>query len=157
MRYKQFIKEDRCPDCKDGEFAVQFQKKERFKTEIAPEDRSFKNMPRYADGKGKCTFMQWLGLSGHGNTGAKGTDGKFYGWSHRAVYGFGVGDIVKPGHIGNKYQYGETIDKEYMQHMEKDGYEAADKWRDAITFEPYTIKTEEEAKQHAIRFGKDVS
>ena len=32
-----------------------------------------------------------LGLKGQGS---KGYDGKYYGWSHRAVYGFGRNNFV---------------------------------------------------------------
>lgn len=28
---------------------------------------------------------------------------KFYGWSHRAIYGFKIGDVVKKGHCGEEY------------------------------------------------------
>lgn len=30
-------------------------------------------------------------------------DQKWYGWSHRAIYGFGVGDIVKEGSVCAEY------------------------------------------------------
>lgn len=29
-------------------------------------------------------------------------DGKWYGWSHRAMYGFGIGDSLKPGDCGTE-------------------------------------------------------
>ncbi|MCK5015583.1 MAG: hypothetical protein KAS32_00810, partial [Candidatus Peribacteraceae bacterium] len=129
MRLNDYVTEASKPELRDGEYAIPFTKKEKvrdlnprtnrmknfkrmryFKTDIKPEDRSFKNLPRYADKKSKCTFQQWLGIKG--NPG-KGTDGKWYGYSHRAVWGFGVGDTIKPDHIGNKYQYGTDINKEY--------------------------------------------
>ena len=28
---------------------------------------------------------------------------KYYGWSHRAIYGFGIGHTVKEGHMPTKY------------------------------------------------------
>lgn len=176
MRLKGYIINEGMPELKDGQYAVPMAKKtkvpklnpktNRMKnskitkylvTDVPPEERSFKNLPRYADKTPKCTFTQWLGLKGNGSDGCKGTDGKFYGWSHRAVYGFGVGDVIKPGHIGNKYQYTKEVQKKYNSIADKEGYEAADKYYNSITFEPYTIETEEEAKQHAIRFGRDVS
>lgn len=30
-------------------------------------------------------------------------ENKWYGWSHRAVYGFGIGDKIKEGHMPTKY------------------------------------------------------
>jgi len=122
--------------------------------DIPEKDRTTKNLPRYADGKPKVTLNKWLGVKGQGG---KGYDGKFYGWSHRAIYGYGVGDLVKPGDIGNKYQYSKEAEEKHSEIMCKDGYEAADKWMDSIKFEPYTIKTEDEARDHAIRFGRAVS
>lgn len=35
-------------------------------------------------------------------------DKKWYGWSHRAIHGFKVGDTVKEGHMPTKYA-GQTI------------------------------------------------
>ena len=174
MRLKLY--EASIPELEDGQYAVRMAKPEKVKklnkktnrmktsrqsrwyvTDIPPEKRTFKNLPRYADKKPKCTFMAWLDLKGNGSEGAKGCDGKYYGWSHRAVYGFGVGDVIKPGSIGNKHQYSKESRDEYNRIYDKEGYEAADKWYDSITFDPYTIKTEQEAKEHAIRFGRDVS
>lgn len=101
----------------------------KLKTNIAPEDRSLKNLPRDAKGKSKVRFQDWLGISGDGCNGPKGYDERYYGWSHRAIHGFKVGDEIKPDTIG----------------YEGDGKSS------------YILKTEDEAKQHAIRFGKDVS
>jgi len=128
MKFKQYITEKYEVNHMSG--------KSKIKTDISPEERSFKNLPRDSKKKPKCRFQDWLGIKGNGG---QGTDGKYYGWSHRAVYGFGVGDVIKPGSIGNKY--------------DKDGA-----WDDdRVDFEPYTIKTEKEAKEHAIRFRNDVS
>lgn len=173
MRLREYITEKAIPDLKDGEYAVPYAKRKKvrdlnpktnrmknfkrmryFKTDIPPEKRTFKNMPK----DGKCRFQDWLCIKGDQyTTGALGADGKYYGWSHRAVHGFGVGDVIKPGHIGNKYQYTKEAQDKYNKIADTEGYEAADKWMDSQTFEPYTIETEEDAKQHAIRFGKDVS
>ena len=120
------------------------------KTTIKPEDRTFKNLPRYASsgndkkGKVKVRFQDWLSFKSiplKDNPGnhsvALAGDGKYYGWSHRAVYGFTIGDKIKPGDIGNKYRDGVVDD-------------------DKETFEPYIIKTDKEALEHAIRFAKEV-
>jgi len=176
MRLKQFIIEDAEPDVGEGEFAVRFRKKKKvpklnkktnrmknsrqtrwFKTDIGPKDRSLDNLPRYADKNPKCTFQEWLGVKGGGSDGSKGTDGKFYGWSHRAIWGFGVGDEIKPDHIGNKYQYSKKNQDKYNDIWDNEGSDAADKFYKSITFDPYTIRTEKDAKEHAIRFGRSVS
>ena len=49
--------------------------------------------------------------------------------------------------------------KNIMITPKKHGYDAADKWRKETIgkFKPYTIKTDEEAFQHADRFAADVS
>lgn len=177
MRLKQFIKENRCPDCKEGEYPVRHFKRKKvrdlnpktnrmknfkrqtwFKTNIPPEERTVKNIPRYNKGEGdlKCSYNEWLGLKGNGSDGTKGYDGKYYGWSHRAIWGFGVGDIIKPDTIGNKYQYSEENQRKYMEIMEKEGIDAADKFHKSIIFEPYTIETEDDARNHVIRFTKGV-
>jgi len=103
--------------------------------EIPKEKRTYKNLPRYSTGKPKIPFQQWLGLRGQGS---KGYDGKYYGWSHRAIYGFQVGDMISGDHIGHK-DYGWEDNEKGIKH------------------EPYKIKTEEEAKEHALRFAKNVS
>ena len=130
-------------------------------TEIDPKDRTFKNLPRYSDKKPRCRFQDWLlfkGVKVDGYSVYKSeADDKWYGYSHRAVYGFSVGETIKPGHVGNKYQYGDDVNKKYQKIMDKEGYEEADKYLDTLTFDPYTIKDDEDAKQHALRFAKDVS
>ena len=125
-----------------------------YEAEVSPEKRTWGNIPKYSTGKLKVPFTQWLGLKGQGS---KGYDGKFYGWSHRAVYGFKPGDTIKMGSIGNKYQYGDAVNKKYNSIADKDGYEKADAYISSIKFEPYKIKDEAEAKEHAIRFGKEIS
>jgi len=132
-----------------------------FTTTIPPEERTLKNLPRYADKKPKCRFQDWLMLSktsvSHHSVG-KSPNGNWYGWSHRAIGEFGIGKLIKPDTIGNKFEYSDEVEKEYAALAEKHGYEVADKWRkEKGKFEPYTIKTDEEAMQHAIRFAKDVS
>ena len=109
-------------------------------TSVPPEKRTTKNIPTYADGKQKVRHTDWLGLTkpDGGNTAkasngnnissyGKSTNGKWYGWSHRAMYGFEVGTVVKPDSAGNS------------------------------GFKEYTIKTDDQAKQAAIDFAEDVS
>jgi len=173
MRLDNYLIEASKPELKDGEYAVPHIKKTKVRdlnpktnrmknfkrtnwivTEIAPEERTFKNLPKYADGSAQVKFTDWLSIKG--NPG-KGSDGKCYGWSHRALYGFSVGETIKPGHIGNKYQYAEDAQKKYMDIMTKDGLEAADKYEKSITFEPYQIEDEADAMAHADRFRRSVS
>ncbi len=151
---------------KEGEWAIPLKEKSKVKkiniktgrlknqkiskfeiTKIPPEERTLKNLPKYADGKNKVRFQDWLCLKKPSDTQhsvGKSPNGKYYGWSHRAIYGFKIGDIIKPGHIGNKYQYEKTFNND-------------EEFKKAGNFKPYTIKTDEEAKEHAIRFAKDVS
>lgn len=100
--------------------------KSKIKTKIPPENRKLKNRPRDKKGNVKVHFQKWLGIKGNGG---KGYDGKYYGWSHRAIGGFGVGDKVT---------------KDSIAYMGKTG-------------ESYVIKSEEEAKEHAKYFAKQVS
>lgn len=71
-------------------------------------------------------------------------DGKWYGWSHRAIYGFKIGDVAKDGDLVTQSGYVEEYAKE---HPELDrtvpvGFEA---------------KTEEDAKKMAIAFADSVA
>ena len=106
------------------------------KTNIEPEKRTLKNLPRYANGDAKCKFQDWLmikkpgtlkGLKNADHSWGLGCDGKYYGWSHRAVGDFGVGDVVKPGTGG----YNGKTNKE--------------------------LKTDRQAAQQAINFAESVS
>jgi hypothetical protein len=104
-------------------------------TNTSPEDRTFKNLPRYANDKPKVKFQDWLLIksekvnSNHqvNSIGKSDADGKWYGWSHRAVYGFKAGDVVKSDSIGNE------------------------------TGKEFTIKNDAQAKDIASAFAKEVS
>lgn len=116
------------------------------KTNIAPEDRSFKNLPKDGTGKNKARFQDWLVMdskkahpSHSSKSIGKAANGKWYGWSHRAVYGFKEGDTIKSGSIGNKHRVGLDWDAPEPK------------------FDPYTIGSEKEAMEHAIRFADEVS
>jgi hypothetical protein len=108
------------------------------KTNIPPEKRTFKNLPRYSNDMPKVRFQDWLLIKKgelHGSTvdsiGKSEADGKWYGWSHRAVYGFKKGDkITAKDYIGRDF-----IKKE----------------------PPFTIGNEKEAKEMAIAFAKEIS
>lgn len=112
-------------------------RKQRFlETDIPPEKRSFKNMPKYADGSSKVRFTDWLGIETSKDGKRAGQwgwskNGKCYGWSHRAVYGFKAGDKITA--------------KDYIG-------------RDIIKKDPpFTIKSDKEAEEMAKAFAEDVS
>jgi len=109
-----------------------------YKTSIPPEERSFKNLPRYKDTeKPICRFQDWLCIDSSdldfkikGASGGKAANGKWYGYSHRAICGFKPGDVIK--------------NNDNMSH-------------DPKRKKPYKIKDDNDAKWHAIRFSRDVS
>ncbi len=68
----------------------------------------------------------------HGSIGFNEDEQKWYGWSHRAIYGFGIEDKLFEGDFGDA----KTL---FSQHGKK------------------TITTLDEARQAAIRFAKFVS
>ncbi len=71
-------------------------------------------------------------------------DGKWYGWSHRAVYGFKPGDKIKGKHLGKKVVYKKLPNGDYD-------------W-DNGEYEPdFVIKDDNHAKQVAITFADNVS
>ena len=88
-------------------------KRQRFlTTNISPEERSFKNQPKYADGKPQVKFQDWLEIKTEPdkNNLGKAADGKWYGWSHRAIYGFKAGDQVTGDSGGKKVDYPKLPD-----------------------------------------------
>ena len=70
-------------------------------------------------------------------------DGKWYGWSHRAIYGFSIGDVVKKGHCCAVSGWTE----EYLEtHPDK-----------LVLPVGFVAKTEEDTKRMAIAFASSVS
>ena len=67
-------------------------------TTIPPEQRTFKNLPRYADKKPKVRFQDWFEIDSNGWS----PNGKCYGYSHRAVHGFKIGDKITSDTGGNE-------------------------------------------------------
>jgi len=70
-------------------------------------------------------------------------DGKWYGWSHRAIYGFQIGDTLKEGDCAATSGYTE----EYLE-------EHPDPYILPVGF---TSETEEDCKLMAIAFASSVS
>lgn len=95
------------------------------KTHIPPEERSLKNLPRDSNNKAKVRFQDWLELKDGWSP-----NGKCYGWSHRAIFGFYPGyEIKSDDYIG----------------------------RDLNRKTPYKIKDNKDAEEHAKRFAKEIS
>jgi len=111
-----------------------YKKTRMLKTDIDPKDRTFKNLPRYSDGKVKVRFQDWLQIKSEkthpdhnvASIGKSEADGKWYGWSHRDVAGFTKGDKVTKDTCGSN------------------GRE-------------FTIKNDDQARQMAIDFARGVS
>lgn len=97
---------------------------------------------------------------------------KFYGWSHRAVYGFGIGSKVKKGDSGfipsNKDEFMKSLKKWYSKKVEltevPGGVKVNEGEYSHIEHYPkpwgkgeYTAKTLEDAKQMAADFAESVS
>lgn len=58
-------------------------------TDVDPAKRTLNNIPKYATGKKKVTFERWLMIQRTGmGVGKSLADGKWYGWSHRAISSF---------------------------------------------------------------------
>jgi hypothetical protein len=156
-KIKIFPKETNKPNIKleDGEYAIPLKNKSTkkqlniktgrlkkvkqnnyIKTTIKPEDRTLKNIPLYADGKPKVRFQSWLNLVKSPKLYDKLNDvswgwssnGKCYGWSHRAIAGFKVGQTVPKDTSGNP-----TPGKEWV------------------------IKTKEQAEKMAKLFAQNIS
>jgi hypothetical protein len=77
-------------------------------TDIPPEKREFNNLPRYSTKKPKVRFQDWLEIDAKKRQPSHSAlswgwapNGKCYGWSHRAVHGAKIGDVVKPGDIAS--------------------------------------------------------
>ena len=149
------IQEDKKPELKEGEYLVRHRKPKKVKdfnpktnrmkkfkrtrwiiTKIAPKDRTVRNVPKDAKGFPICTHQEWLQIKGERQTNSSSVDsfgksaanGKWYGWSHRAIASFGIGDVVKPTTCG-------------YEHLK----------------DPFIIKTEEKAREVAKRFARSVS
>lgn len=145
MKFKEYddktflvkrLKPDKVKDLNPNTLRMKTYKRVAYvKTDVPMEKRTYGNIPKYANGNPKVHFKDWLGIKGqkiHSDHSAESfgkadADGKWYGWSHRAIYGFGIGDVVKAKDIGNE------------------------------TGKDYTIKTDDQAKQAAIAFAKDVA
>ena len=123
----------------------------KFKTDIPPNERSFKNQPKYANGKSKVKFQDWLLIKSQKrhpdhsaySFGKSDADGKWYGWSHRAVACFGAGDKVEGKNSAKK------------QTPEKNPETGDTVWDTG--YEPdFTIKDDDHAMRVAMQFSDNV-
>ena len=143
-------------------------------TKVSPEERSFKNIPKYATGKNKVRFQDWLLIKGEkthpdhsvASIGKSEADGKWYGWSHRAVYGFKAGDKVKGESIGKKVEYPKYTQSDVdaaLAAAAKSDKAAAIPTVGELNFDngkyeaDFTIKDDAQAREVAITFAENVS
>lgn len=68
---------------------------------------------------------------------------KWYGWSHRAMYGFGIGDVVDEGHCAATSGW---IDEHLEEHPEDD----------LSLPVGFTARTLDDAKRIAVAFAESV-
>jgi hypothetical protein len=116
-----------------------------YRTKESLEKRSLKNIPKYSNGKSRIRFQDWLHIKTEKDSffGKSEADGKWYGWSHRAIYGFGVGDEVKGDSSGKKVTYDKLPNGDLD-------------W-DNGKYEPdFIIKNDKQAREVAITFAKNV-
>lgn len=113
-------------EANEGKFEVPSFTSRKFKTNIPPDKRSLKNLPRDSKGKAKVKFQDWLGMKTTTGAVGLGTDGKWYGWSHRAIHGFYAGDKVKEGDV-------IYAGKEYEIKTDEQAHEAAKKFASAVS------------------------
>ncbi len=128
-----------------------FKKTKQMVTDVPPEERSFKNIPKYATGKNKVTPQAWLEIQSEklkpehsAQSYGKSANGKWYGWSHRAINGFKVGDEIKGDSLGKKVEYDKLPDG--SSDFDKPSYE-----------DDFTIKDDAQAREIAMRFAENVS
>ena len=119
-----------------------FRKTRYVSTKIEVGDRSLKNVPKYSDGKAKVNFKDWLDIKGDGY--GKAANGKWYGWSHRAVYGFKPGDKVSGDSLGKKVTYPKLPD-------------GSTDWDNGDFEKDFIIKNDDHAQQVAKTFHGNVA
>ena len=104
--------------------------KKHIETTLPPEKRTLENIPKYSDGSSKVRFQDWLELERSPKLWPKlndvswgwGKNSRCYGWSHRGIGEFKVGDKVRRDTIGNDH------DKEYTLETYKQVEEIAKKY-----------------------------
>lgn len=150
-----------------------FSKTRQMVTEIPPEERSFKNIPKYSTGKNKVTPQAWLEIEQEkikpdhsANSFGKSANGKWYGWSHRAIYGFKTGDEVKADSMGKKVDYPKYTQSDVdaaQAKAVKTGETAIIPTVGELDFDngkyesDFTIKDDAHAREVAITFAENVS
>jgi len=82
-------------------------------------------------------------LTSSGCSIGKSKDGKWYGWSHRAIYGFKIGDIVKKGDCCASSGWTDEYLKDHPD--------------ENVLPVGFIAKTEEDCKRMAIAFASSVS
>ncbi len=121
-----------------------------FKTKLEPKERTYRNCPKYADGRNRVNFKEWLEIKGEKRKSesqvtsfGKAANGKWYGWSHRAINSFQAGDDITGDSLGKKVTYPKAED-------------GTTDW-DNGNYEPdFTIKDDKHAREVAKTFADNV-
>ena len=123
----------------------------KFKTNLPPNKRTLDNIPKYSNGKSKVRFQDWMLIKSQKRPnstaysyGKSDADGKWYGWSHRAIAGFAAGEEVKGDSEGKKQTPGKNPD-------------GTPDWDNIKWQEDFTIKNDDHAKEVAMQFADNVS
>lgn len=124
----------------------------KFKTNVPPNKRTLDNIPKYSNGKSKVRFQDWMIIKSQKRDpshsaysfGKSEADGKWYGWSHRAIAGFGAGDKVTGDSEGKKQTPGKNPD-------------GTPDWDNIKWQEDFTIKNDDHAREVAMQFADNVS
>lgn len=95
-------------------------------TSIPPNKRNLNNIPKYANGKDRIKFQDWLEMEDLTHSTGRGCDGRWYGWSHRAIFGFKIGDKIKKGDIAYN-------GKEYTIKTDKQAKDAAFRFAESVS------------------------
>jgi len=143
-----------------------FKRTRYISTEVTPEKRGLGNMPKYANGGSKVSFTDWLGIKDGKKGYGKSANGKWYGWSHRAVYGFKAGDKVTGDSLGKKVTYPKftaaQVKAVKQSYKDDDGVHIIPTigeldFDNGKYEDDFTIRGEKHAEEVAARFHDNVS
>lgn len=150
----EFMFEDKKPDLAAGEYVVakidksknvklnprtnrmkKFKTIAWLKTTVPPSERTFKNIPKFSNKKNRVRFQDWLEIKAQKRSPSHSTpswgwaaNGKCYGWSHRAVAGFKIGQ-----EITNKVSGFDRLKKSFKIKNEAQCEEVAKKFAESIS------------------------
>lgn len=143
MKFREYV----------GSYKVKGKDGKMYITDIPPNERDHENIPDHlAD---KVDLRRWLQIKGEGgkmtkdgkfipHSYGKAANGKWYGWSGKSIYGYGVGDEVS----------GENMGKFVKYRKKDDGNPDPDR---PIYQRDYVIASDDQAKKAAINFAKNTA